>query len=148
MQNCYYIGYNTYIPKSNIHRTYTVQFSCWDMSNSLQPHESQHIRPPCPSPSPGVYSNSCPWSWWCHPTISSSVPFCSHLQSCPASGSFSMNQLFTSGGQNIGVLASASVLPMNIQDWVPLGLTSLSVLNTHLLNDIWQNTSQISWNFL
>ena len=148
MQNCYYIGYNTYIPKSNIHRTYTVQFSCWDMSNSLQPHESQHIRPPCPSPSPGVYSNSCPWSWWCHPTISSSVPFCSHLQSCPASGSFSMNQLFTSGGQNIGVLASASVLPMNTQDWSPLGWTDWISLQSKGLSRVISNTTVQKHQFL
>ena len=88
------------------------------MSDSLQPHGLQHTRPPCPSSTPGVYSNSCPLSWWCHPTISSSVvPFSYHLQSFPASGSFQMSQFFTSGGQSIGVLASASVLPMNIQDW-------------------------------
>ena len=85
-------------------------------------------QPPCPSPTPGVYSNSCPLSWWCHPTISSSViPFSSHLQSFPASGSFQMNQFFASGGHSIGVSASASVL-MNIQDWSPLGLTSLIFL--------------------
>ena len=84
----------------------------------------QHARPPCPSPSPGTCSNSCPSSWWCHPTISSSViPFSSHLQSFPESGSFPMSQFFTSGGQSIGVSASASVLPMNIQDWFPLGWT-------------------------
>ena len=85
-----------------------------------QLHGLQHARPPCPSPTPEVYSNSCPLSRWCHPTISSSViPFSSHLQSFPATGSFPMSQLFTSGSQSIGVSASASVLPMNIQDWFP-----------------------------
>ena len=94
------------------------------MSNSLQPHEPQHTRPPCPSPTPGVHPNPCPSSWWCHPTISPSVvPFSSCLQSFPASGSFEMGQLFTSGGQSIGVSASTSVLPMNTQDWSPLGWT-------------------------
>ena len=90
----------------------------------LQPHGLQHARPPCPSPTLGVYSNPCPLSWWCHPTISSSVvPFSSCLQSFPASGSFQMSQFFTSGGQRIGVSAWASVLPMKIQDWFPLGWT-------------------------
>ena len=94
------------------------------MSDSWQPHGLQHTRPPCPSPPPGVYSNSCALSQWCHPTISSSVvPFSPHLQSFPASGSFQMSQLFASDGQSIGVSASASVLPMNIQDWFPLGWT-------------------------
>ena len=94
------------------------------MSHSLQPHGLQHARLPCPLPTPRVYSNSCPLSQWCHPTISSSVvPFSSCLQPSPASGSFQMNQFFTSGGQNIGVSASASVLPMNTQDWSPLGWT-------------------------
>ena len=89
------------------------------MSDSLRPHGLQHTRPLCPSPTPGAYSNSCPSSQWCHPTISSSViPFSSQLQSFPASRSFQMSQLFTSGGQSIGVSASASVLPMNIQDWL------------------------------
>ena len=86
-------------------------------------HGLQHARPPCPSPTPGVYSNSCPLSWWCHPTISSSVTLlCSGLQSFPASGSFPMSQFFQSGGRSIGVSASASVLPMNIH-WFPLGRT-------------------------
>ena len=102
------------------------QFSSSVVSNSLRPHGLQHSRLPCPSPIPGVHSNSCPLSWWCHPTISSSViiPFSSHLRSFPASGSFQMSPLFTSGGQSIGVSASASILPMNIQGWFPLGLTS------------------------
>ena len=102
----------------------SVQFSRSVVSNSLQPHRLQHARLPCPSPTPGVYSNSCPLSQWCHPTLSSSVdPFFSHLQSFPASGSFPMSQLFASGGENIWVSASKSVLPMNIQDWFPLGWT-------------------------
>ena len=94
------------------------------MSNSLQPHGLQHTRPPCPSPTSGVYSDSCPLSRWCHPTISSSfVPFSSRLQSFPASGSSQMSQFFASGGQSIR--ASASVLPVNIPGWFPLGLTGL-----------------------
>ena len=94
-----------------------VQFSCSVVSNSLQPHGLQHTRLPCPSPTPGAYSNSCPLSWYCHPTISSSdIPFYSHFQSFPASGAFPISQFFTSGGQSIRVSASASVLPMNIQD--------------------------------
>ena len=92
------------------------------MSDSLWPHGLQHTRPPCPSPTPRVYSNSCPLSQWYHPTISSSVvPNSSCSQSFPASGSFQMSQLFTSGGQSIGVSASTPVLPMNTQDWFPLG---------------------------
>ena len=95
------------------------QFSGSVVSNSLQAHGLQHARLPCPSPTPGAYSNSCPSSQWCHPTISSSViPFSSHFQSSPASGSFSRSQFFPSGGQSIGVSASASVLPMNIWDWL------------------------------
>ena len=100
----------------------SVQFSHSVIRDSLWPHGLQHARPPCPSPTPGVYSNSCPLSWWCHPTISSSVvPLSSHLQSFPASGAFPMSQLFAWSGQSIGV--SASVLPVNIQDWFPLEWT-------------------------
>ena len=100
----------------------SVQFSRSVVSDCLRPHELQHARPPCPSPAPRVHPNPCPLSWWCHPTISSSViPFSSRLQFFPASGSFQMNQLFAWGGQNIGVSASTSVLPMNTQDWSPLG---------------------------
>ena len=100
----------------------SVQFSRSVMSDSLQPHESRPVRPPCPSPAPGVYSNSCPSSRWCHLAISSSVvPFSSCPQSLLVTGSFPMSQLFTWGGQSIGVLALASVLPMNTQDWFPLG---------------------------
>ena len=103
---------------------YSVQFSHSVVSYSLQPHELQLTRPPCPSWTPGVYPNSCPLSWWCHPTISSSViPFFSCLQSFPTSGSFQMSQLFASGGQSTRVSASTSVLPMNIQYWFPLGWT-------------------------
>ena len=102
----------------------SVQFSRSVMSDSLRPHESQHTRPPCPSPTPGVHSNSCALSQWCHPAISSSViPFSSCPQSLPASGSFPMSQLFTWGGQSTGVSASASVLPMSTQDWSHLGRT-------------------------
>ena len=102
----------------------SVQFSHSVLSNSLWPHELQHARPPCPSPTPGVYSNSSPSSRWCHPTISSSVDpfFCP--QSLPASGSFAMSQLFAWGGHSTGVSASASILPMNTQNWSPLGCTS------------------------
>ena len=101
-----------------------VHFSRSVLSDSLRPHGLQHSRPPCPSPTPGVYSNLCPLSRWCHPTISPSVvPFSSHLQSFPASGSFQMSQLFTWGGQSIGVSASASILPVSTQDWSPLGWT-------------------------
>ena len=104
------------------------QFSRSVVSDSLQLHGLQHTRPPCPSPTSGVYSNSCPLSQWCYPTISSSVvPFSSHFQSFPASGSFPMSQ-FASGSQIIGVLASTSVLPMNIQDWFPLGFNWLDLL--------------------
>ena len=103
-----------------------VQFSHSVVSNIMRPHELQHTRLPCPSPTLGVYSNSCPLSQWCHPTISSSVvPFSSCPQSFPASGSFQMSQFFASGGQSIGVSASASVHPMNIQDWILLGSTGL-----------------------
>ena len=101
-----------------------LQFSCLDMSNSSWPHGLQHARLPCPSPTPRACSNSGTISWWYHPTISSSLyPFSSCLQSCPASGTFPMTQLFTSGGQSIGVSVSASVVPVNIQDWFPLGWT-------------------------
>ena len=102
----------------------SVQFNHSAASNSLWPHELQHSRPPCSSPTPGVYSNSCPLSPWCHQAISSSVvPFSSCLQSFPASGSFQMSQLFASGSQSIGVSASTSVIPVNTPDWSPLGWT-------------------------
>ena len=117
----------------------SVTQSCptlWD-TNGLQ-----HARPPCPSPTPRVYSNSCSLSRWCHPVISFSVvPFSSRLQSFPASGSFPMSQFFPSGGQSIGVSASASVLPMNIQDWFPLGLTGLISLQSKGLLRVFSNTT-------
>ena len=109
---------------TDIWEIHSVQFSRSVMSNCLWPHESQHARPPCPSQTPGVYSNSCPLSRWWHPAISSSViPFSSCPQSLPASGSFPMSQLFAWGGQSVGVSASASILPMNTQDLSPLGWT-------------------------
>ena len=118
------------------------QFSKSIMSDSLGPHGLQHARLPCPSPAPGTYSNSCPSSWWCHPTILSSVvPFSSHLQSFPASGSFPMNRFFTSDGQSIRVSASAWVLPVNIQDWYPLGLTGWISLQSKGLSRIFSNTT-------
>ena len=120
----------------------SVQFSHLVVSSSLRPYGLQHARLPCPSPIPGVYSNSCPLSWWCHPTISSSViPFSSCLQSFPASGSFQMSQLFTSGRQSIGVAALTSVLPMNIQDWFPLGLTGWISLQSKGLSRVFSNTT-------
>ena len=120
----------------------SVQFSCSAVSNSLRPHESQHTRPPCPSPTPGVYPNSCPLCQWCHPTNSSSViPFSSCPQSFPASGSFQMSQLFTSGGQSTGVSASTSVLPMNIQEWFPLGWTGWISLQSKGLSRVFSNTT-------
>ena len=118
------------------------------MSDSLWPHRLQHAsipshRLPCPSPTPRVYSNSCPSSWWCHPTVSSSaVPFSSHLQSFPASGSFPMSQFFASGGQSIGVSASASVLPMNIQDYLPLGWTKKQVQCKKNFTENWREWEQ------
>ena len=121
---------------------YSVQFSCSVMSNSLRPHELQHTRPPCPSPTPGVYPNSCPLSRWYHPAISSSViPFSSCPQSLPASGSFPMSQLFAWSGQSIGVSASASVLPMNTQDWSPLGWTGWISLQSKGLSRVFYNTT-------
>ena len=118
-----------------------LQFSCSVMSDSLQPHGLQHVRLPCPcpSPTPGAYSNSCPQSWWCHPTISSSVINFSCLHFFPASGSFSMNQFFASGGQIISISASTSVLPMNIQDWLPLGLTGWISLQSKGLSRVFSN---------
>ena len=119
-----------------------VQFSCSVVSDSLRPHEPQHSRPPCLSPAPGVHPNSCPSSQWCHPTISSSViPFSSCPQSFPASGSFQMSQFFASGGQSIGVSASASVLPMNTQDWSPLGWTGWIFLQSKGLSRVFSNTT-------
>ena len=120
----------------------SVQFSHSVVSNSLRPHETQHTRPPCPSPTPGAYPNSCPLSCWCHPAISSSVvPFSSCPQPLPASGSFPMSQLFSWGGQSIGVSASASVLPMNTQDWSPLGWTGWISLQSKGFSKVFSNTT-------
>ena len=116
----------------------SVQFSRSVVSNSLQPHEPQHARPPCPSPV--VYSNPCPLSWWCHPTISSSVIPFSRLQSFSASGSFPMSQLIALGGQSTGVSASASVLPMNTQNWSPLGWAGWISLQSEGLSRVFSNT--------
>ena len=120
----------------------SVQFSRSVLSDSLWPHEPQHAQPPCPSPTSGVYPNSCPLSRWCHPTISSSViPFSSWHQSFPKSGSFPMSQLFPSGGQSIGVSASTSVLPINTQDWSPLGWTSSISSQSKTLKSLLQHHS-------
>jgi len=127
--------------EKSLHLCDQYQFSCSVMSDSLRPHGLQHTRLPCPSPTLGVYPNTCPRQWW-HPTISSSVvPFSSHLQSFPASGSFQMSQLFSSGGQSTGVSASASVLPMNIQDWLPLGWTGWISLQSKGFSSLLQNHS-------
>ena len=127
----------------------SVQFSRSVVSNSLKPHELQHARPPCPSPTPRVHPNSCPLSRWCHPKISSSViPFSSCPQSFPASGSFQMSQLFTSGGQSIAVSASTSVLPMNTQDWSPLGWASWISMQSKGLSGVFSNTIVQKYQFL
>ena len=121
---------------------YAVQFSRSVVSDSLWPHGLQHTRLSCPSPTPRACSNSYPLSQWCHPTISSSVvPFSSCLQSFPASGSFQISQFFPSGGQSIGISASASILPMNIQDWFPLGWTDLISLQSKGLSRVFSNTT-------
>ena len=142
----------TFIPRSKCHLISwlqspsavifsSVQFSRSVASDSLRPHELQHARPPCPSPTPGVYSNSCPSSQWCHPAISSSViPFFSRPQSLPGSGSFPVSQLFAWGGQSTGVSASASVLPMNTQDWSPSVWTVWSSLQSKGLSRVFANT--------
>ena len=127
--------------KTRFH-SHSVQFSRSVVSSSLRPHESQRARPPCPSPTAGVYSDLRPSSPWCHPAISSSVvPFHSCPQSLPASESFPMSQLFTSGGQNIGVSASVSVLSMNTQDWSPLGWTGWISLQSKGLSRVFSNTT-------
>ena len=130
------------LPPSVFPSISSVQFSCSVMSDSLQRHESQQARPPCPSQTPGVYSNSCPLSQWWHPTISSSVaPFCSYLQSFPASGSFPMSQFFASGGRSIVVSASTSILPMIIQDLFPLVWTGWISLQSKGLSRVFSNTT-------
>ena len=138
--NCYYfIGSDwTAMPNYNL----SVQFSHSVVSNSSWPNGLQHARPLGPSPTPGVYSNSCPLSWLCHSTTSSSVfPFSSCLQSFPASGPFPVSQLFASGGQSVRVSASTSVLPMNIQDWSPLGWTGWISLQSKGLSRVFSNTT-------
>ena len=118
------------------------QFSHSVVSDSLQPHEPQHTRPPCPSPTPRAHPNPCPLCRWCHPTLSSSViPFCSCPQSFPASGSFQMSHLSASGGQSIGVSTSTSVLPMNTQDWSPSGWTGWIFLLSKGLSRVFSNTT-------
>ena len=125
-----------------LHYINSVQFSCSVMSNSLRPCGLQHARPPSPSPTPGVYPNSGPLSRWCHPTISSSViPFSSCPQSFPASGSCQISQLFASGGQSIRASALASVLPMDIQGWFPLGWTRLMSVQSKGLSRVFSNTT-------
>ena len=143
---------NRHFSKENTQRTWkvlswiiqfsSVQFTHSVMSSSLWSHEPQHTRLPCPSPTPGVYPNSCPLGWWCHPTISSSVvPFSPCPRSFPASGAFQMSQFFTTGGQSIGVSALASVPPMNTQDWFPLGLTGWISLQFKGLSRVFSNTT-------
>ena len=120
----------------------SIQFSCSVVSNSLRPHEPQHARPPCPPPTPGVHTNTYPLGRWCHQTISSSVvPFSSCPQSFPASGSFPMSLLFASGGQSSGVSASTSVLPMDTQDWSPLGWAGWISLQSKGLSRVFSNTT-------
>ena len=126
---------------------HTLQFSCSVMSDSLQPHGLQHTRLSCPSPTPRSSSISCPLSRWCHATISSSVvPFC--LQSFQTSGSFQMSQLFVLGGQSIGISASTAVIPMNIQDWFPLGCTGWTFLLSKGCSKVFSNTTIKSINSL
>ena len=133
------LSYSCCLPASRVLQFYSsVQLSCSVVSDCLRPHELQHTRLPCPSPSHRARSNSCPLSWWCHPTISPSVvPY--YLQSFPASGSFSVNQ-FTAGGQRIWASASASVLPMNIQGWFPYGLNGLISLQCKRLSRVFNTT--------
>ena len=120
----------------------SVQFSHSVVSDSLWPHELQYARPPCPSPTPSVHPNSYSLARWCHPTVSSSVvPFSSYPQSVPASGFFPMSQLFTSGGQSIGISASTSVFPMNTQDWSPFGWTGWISLQSKALSKVFSNTT-------
>ena len=141
-----------YVQESHQSRGYdpfsSVQFSHSVVFDSLQPHRLQHARLPCSSRTPGAYSNSCPLSRWCHPTISSSVvPFSSCLQSFPASGAFQVNLFFTSSGQRIGVSASASVPPTNIQDWLPLGWTGWISLQSKGLSRDFSNTTVQKYQF-
>ena len=145
----FYLPFLPYLTPSQVYQSLpgsqvgSVQFSCSVISDSLQPHGLQYARLPCPSPTPGACSNSCPSSWWRYPTISSFVVrFFSCLQTFPASGSFPTSQLFASGGQSIGASVSASVLPVNIQDWFPLGLTGLISLQFKGLSRVFNTTVQ------
>ena len=128
-------------PYYSVYRFNMLLFSCSVVSDSLRPRGLQHARLACLSLSPRVYSNSCPLSWWCHPTISSSVIHFSFLQSFPGSGSFPVSQFFSSGGQSIGISVSISVLPMNIQDWFPLGWTGWISLQSKALSRVFSNTT-------
>ena len=133
---------NIYITIATHFYISSVQFSRSVMSDSLQPHKPQHDRPLCQSPTPWVHQNPCPLSWWCHPAISScAIPFSSCPQSFPASGSFQMSQLFASGGQSIALSASTSVLPMDTQDWCPLGWTDWISLAFEGLSGVFSNTT-------
>ena len=135
----------TWVKWLSMHKSlFSVQFSHSVMSDSLRPHGLQHVRLPCPSPIPGACTGSCPVNWWCHPIISSSViPFSSHLQSCPATESFPVSQLFASGDHSSGASASASasVLPMNIQDWFLLGWTGWICLQSKGLSRVFSSTT-------
>ena len=140
-------GKSSLVTQANIH-TYSVQFSCSAMSDSLPAHGLQHAWLPCPSSTPRTYSNSCPSHWWCHPTISPSVIPFSHLQSFQASGVLPVTQFFSSGGQSIGVSASASILPMNSQEWFRLGLTGWISLLSKGLSRVFSNTMVQKHQFL
>ena len=141
-KHCFHLLWEVLCLFENTLKVSSFQFSCSVVSDSLWPHEPQHARPHCPSPTPRVYPNPCPLSRWCHPTISSSVvPFSSCPQSFPTSGSFKISQLFAAGSQSIGVSASASVLPMNIQDWSPLGWTGWISLQFKGLSRVFSNTT-------
>ena len=144
--NCNYWGNHfTIYTQSKLCCTLSLVFSCSVLSDSLRPHGLQHARLPCPSPSPGACSNSCPLSWWCHPIISFSVfPFPSCLLSFPASGSFPMHQLFSLGGQSTG--ASASILPMNIQGWFPLEL-NVGLIAVQGVSRVFSNTTVHKYQF-
>ena len=143
--SCVHFCLLSYTRSYNLKHLWHPQFSSVQLLSCvrlLQPHGLQHARLPCPSPSPKAYSNSCPSHWWCHPNISSSaIPFFSRFQSFPASGSFPMSQFFVSGGQSIGASASTSALPMNIQDWFPLGWTGWISLQSKGLWRVFSNTT-------
>ena len=138
--NPFFLKFNFFLTLKSFCVGVQFQFSPSVVSDSLWPHKLQHARPPCPLPTPGVYPNPCPLSWWCHPAISASViPFCP--QSFPASGSFQMSQLFASGGHSTGVSASTSVLPVNTQDWSPLGWIGWISLQSKGLSRVFSNTT-------